>query len=184
MKRSAILGLVLCLGACRDAVKPPPPPDFAEPMKVEGIPNLAKIHDGLYRGGQPKEEGFLWLKENGFRTVINLRQYHGETGTVEKYGMEPVSLPVQASMFGSEPPTEEQIKEFFKIVLDPKRRPVYFHCAHGKDRTGTMAALYRMEVDGWDATKAIEEMQYFGYHDIYKDLINFVRTYKPRGYAK
>ena len=26
-------------------------------------------------------------------------------------------------------------------------------------------------------------MQAFGYHDNYKDLINFVRSYKPRGFA-
>ena len=59
---------------------------------------------------------------------------------------------------------------------------IYFHCAHGKDRTGTMAALYRIEVDGWTADQATQEMQAFGYRDIYKDLIAFVRAYTPRGY--
>ena len=47
-----------------------------------------------------------------------------------------------------------------------------------------MAALYRIEVDGWTPAEAIEEMQHFGYHDNYKDLVAFVRAYVPRGYAK
>ena len=61
---------------------------------------------------------------------------------------ESVEIPIQADVFGSEPPTDEQVREFFTVVLDPARQPVFFHCAHGKDRTGTMAALYRIEVDG------------------------------------
>jgi hypothetical protein len=64
---------------------------------------------------------------------------------------------------------------------DPAAQPVFFHCRHGKDRTGTMAALYRIEVDGWTNEEAIEEMLAFGYHTIYQDLIDYVRAYEPRG---
>ena len=86
--------------------------------------------------------------------------------------------------FGSVPPTDDELKKFFEVVLDPARQPVYVHCAFGKDRTGTMCALYRLEVDGWTADEVLQEMQSFGYHDIYHDLVNFVKAYKPRGFVK
>ena len=43
---------------------------------------------------------------------------------------------------------------------------------------------YRIEVDGWTPAEAVEEMQHFGYHDNYKDMVEFVKKYEPRGYAK
>ncbi len=153
--------------------------------RLEGGPdidNFAKISATLYRGAQPTEAGFRKLKETGVRTVINLRTLHGEEEQVKKAGMEPVEIPLIAGLVGSEPPTEEQVKRFFEVLLDPAKQPVYFHCAQGRDRTGTMAALYRIEVEGWTADEAIEEMQAFGYHDNFKDLIEYVRKYKPRGF--
>jgi protein tyrosine/serine phosphatase len=91
-----------------------------------------------------------------------------------------VAIPLHADVFGSTAPTEEEVALFLKTVRDPSAQPVYFHCAHGKDRTGTMAAVYRMEVDGWSADEAIAEMQSFGYHDIYRDLIAYLRSYRPQ----
>jgi protein tyrosine/serine phosphatase len=57
---------------------------------------------------------------------------------------------------------------------------VFFHCARGADRTGMFGAIYRIEVEGWTNAEAIEEMQAFGYNDFYKDLIGYVRDYRPR----
>jgi tyrosine-protein phosphatase SIW14 len=148
-----------------------------------GLENLALLAPGVYRGAQPSAEGFRTLEEMGVRTVIGFRSHTSTREQVEAAGMVSVELPIQAGLLGSEPPTDDEIATFFRTVLDPVKRPVFFHCAQGKDRTGTMAALYRMEVDGWTNDEAIEEMQAFGYHDIYEDLIAFVRAYKPRGYT-
>jgi len=154
---------------------------FAERIDgVTGLENFARIHEGLYRGAQPTREGLRTLKARGIKTVINLRSNHSNKEDVEACGMTAVQIPLQADIFGSKPPTEEQLRLFFELILDPARQPVFFHCAHGKDRTGTMAALYRIEVEGWAAEDAVEEMQAFGYHDIYQDLISFVRSYKAR----
>ena len=151
---------------------------------VKDVDNLAKISDNLYRGAQPDDDGYKYLRSLGIKTVINLRQHHSERKDVESQGMRYVEIPLQANVFGSEPPTTEQVKQFSGIVLDPANQPVYFHCAQGKDRTGTMAALYRMEVDKWTADEAIEEMRHFGYHDIYKDLMDYVKSYKPQGLSE
>lgn len=151
---------------------------------VPGVANFARITPQVYRGAQPSEEGLRELKRLGIRTVVSLRSWHSAKVRIEAAGLKAVELPLQADVFGSTPPTEEEVARFFGVILDPEAQPVYFHCAHGKDRTGTMAAVYRMEVDGWTSEEAIAEMQLFGYHDIYRDLIDFIRRYTPRGYAR
>jgi tyrosine-protein phosphatase SIW14 len=150
---------------------------------VPGLDNFARVNPNLYRGAQPTVEGFRQLKAMGIKTVIDFRSYHSTKMQVEAAGLTPVEIPLKADL-GSVPPTDEELKRFFEVVLDPARQPVYIHCAFGKDRTGTMAAAYRLEVDGWTSDEALQEMEAFGYHNIYRDLINFVRTYKPHGYAK
>lgn len=67
------------------------------------------------------------------------------------------------------------------LRLDPARRPIYVHCQHGVDRTGTIMAIYRMELEGWSNLEAFAEMDHFGAHRIWMDLRNFVRGYKPLG---
>ena len=178
------LAAAAALAACSPAAVPAPRegPAFAAPAPELGIENAARIADGVYRGAQPDAAGLKALKEKGFRTVVNFRTGHSEKAAAEALGLAVVEIPIEAAM-ESEPPTDEQIRRFFEVVLDPGRRPVFFHCAVGKDRTGTMAALYRIEVDGWANEDAVAEMRHFGYHDWYKDLVAFVRAYRPRGYG-
>lgn len=188
MRRLSSLPLLL-LAACAGTPEVPPAGStgraFASRVPgVDGVPNLAKIAEGVFRGGQPGREGMLALERLGVKTVVNLRSYHSDRDEAADTSLRLVEMPLQADLFGSEPPTEEQLRAFFELLLDPAAQPVFFHCAHGKDRTGTMAALWRIEVDGWTADEAIEEMQAFGYHDFYKDLIDYVRAYRPRGFAR
>lgn len=150
---------------------------------VEGLENFARVNPNLYRGAQPTVDGFKHLKSMGVKTVIGLRSNHSTKKQVEEAGLVSVELPLKADL-ESVPPTDAEIKKFFDVVLDPARQPVYFHCAFGKDRTGTMAAIYRMEMDGWTPDEALQEMNSFGYHTYYKDFAQFVRDYKPRGYGK
>lgn len=170
-------------GARRAA--PAPQRTFAQLIYVPGVDHVARIADGVYRGAQPDGvEGYRALKDQGITTVINLRQFHDSREEAEAAGLAYVSLPVQASVLGSEPPSEAQVRRFFEIVNDPAQRPVYFHCMTGKDRTGTLCALYRMEQDGWSNEDAEAELHAFGYHTVYDDLVEFVREYQPRGYGQ
>jgi tyrosine-protein phosphatase SIW14 len=150
---------------------------------VPGLDNFARVNANLYRGAQPTEEGFKQLKAMGVKTVIDFRSYHSTKKQVEEAGLWAIEIPLKADL-GSTPPDDEALKKFFEVILDPARQPVYIHCAFGKDRTGTMAAVYRLEVDGWTPEEALQEMEAFGYHNIYRDLINFVKEYKPRGFVK
>lgn len=188
MSQLAVVLLPLWCTSCSSESTPAAPTQtstgraFAELLPDgKGLAKVAKIRPGLYRGSQPTAEGYKTLKEMGFKTVICLRRFNSGEKEVEAAGMEYVAIPIHADV-GSTPPSDEQVKLFFDTVLDPARQPVYFHCKHGVDRTGTMAAIYRLERDGWNAKEAVEELQAFGYHDIFKDLIAFVRAYEPRGF--
>lgn len=187
--RAALLLAValLVVPGCGDEVKPTATatqrPIAQRLPGIAGVDNFARVNASLYRGAQPTEEGLRQLKAMGVKTIIDFRSYHSTHKQVVRAGMNPVEIPLQADL-GSVPPDDAAIRKFFEVVLDPAQQPVYIHCAFGKDRTGTMAALYRLEVDGWTPEEALQEMQSFGYHNIYLDLIHFVKGYKPRSYAK
>src|SRR5690349_18137904 len=153
MRRSLALLLLVSLPGCgsdRDEKKATATTSqkaFAQRIVgVAGLENFARVNPALYRGAQPTEEGFRQLKAMGVKTVIDFRSYHSTKKQVEAAGLTALELPLKAD-FGSVPPNEEELKTFFKAVLDPACQPVYIHCAFGKDRTGTMAAVYRLEVD-------------------------------------
>ena len=67
--------------------------------------------------------------------------------------------------------------KFLKTVTDENVQPVFVHCKHGADRTGTMVAIYRIVVEGWSKEDAIKEMRQggFGYHEVWKMLPEFIR---------
>ncbi len=152
-------------------------------QRLQGLGNFAQIEPFLYRGAQPDAAGLRELEERGIKTIVSLRHRESVREDIVSAGMNLVEIPIRADVFGSEPPTDEEIRRFFETVLDPAMQPVFFHCAHGQDRTGTMAALWRIERNGWTPEEAIEEMHAFGYHDYFDDLIEFVRAYRPRGFA-
>lgn len=48
---------------------------WAMPLTLEGVPNLHRLTDYLYRSEQPTAVGFRNLEKLGIRTVINLRYF-------------------------------------------------------------------------------------------------------------
>jgi protein tyrosine/serine phosphatase len=50
------------------------------------------------------------------------------------------------------------------------------HCKHGSDRTGLMAAMYRVVVQGWSKEQALKEMTEGGFGDSqhFHDSVRYV----------
>lgn len=77
------------------------------------------------------------------------------------------------------------IEEFLKVMDDPASYPVLIHCKAGLHRTGVMAAVYRMEYDGWSREDALRELKAHGFGHFTANTANgyieqYVLNYKPR----
>lgn len=148
------------------------PETWAQPVKLEGVPNLYRISGELYRGDQPSSQGMQNLKKLGLKTIINLRSFHSDRGEIGDTGLAYEHIYMKAWH-----PEEKEAVRFLKIVTDPKRSPVLVHCQHGADRTGTMIAVYRIAVQGWSKAEAIREMTQggFGFHRTWKNLPKWIQ---------
>lgn len=147
------------------------PMDWAQPLKVEGVPNLHKITDGLYRSAQPTAKGMENLKGMGIKTVLNLRSFHSDRDEIGDTDINQKRI----SMTAWSPEPDEAVR-FLKIVTDPTNAPVLFHCQHGADRTGAMCAVYRVAIQGWTKESAIREMTQggYGFHTLWINLPKWI----------
>lgn len=146
-------------------------PDWAKPVEKTGCPNLHKVSDTLYRGAQPTKDGMRNLERMGIKTVINLRSFHTDADELTGTKLRGEHLWVKAWH-----PEDKEVVAFLKIVTDTNATPVFVHCQHGADRTGTMCAIYRIAIQGWTKEQAVEEMTKggFGYHTVWKNLIQYL----------
>ncbi len=148
------------------------------PERMFGLPGLThvgRVASGIYRGAMPRPEGYATLAKMGVRSVINLRSRNEEKEQVEVHGMRSFGVPM--STFGDVNP--EMVRKAVALMADPANQPVFVHCRQGRDRTGVVVAVYRMEIDGWSPKEAEEEMQAYGFHDVWFRMKSFVRGYRP-----
>jgi catechol 2,3-dioxygenase-like lactoylglutathione lyase family enzyme/protein tyrosine phosphatase (PTP) superfamily phosphohydrolase (DUF442 family) len=145
---------------------------LARPIALDGVPNLYRVSDELYRGGQPTAEGMRNLQGLGIKTIVNLRSFHSDRDEIGNTG-----LAYEHIYMKTWHPERKEAVRFLQIVSDPARTPVLVHCWHGADRTGTMCALYRIAVQGWTKEHALWELtnERFGFHHIYRNLLGWIR---------
>jgi protein tyrosine/serine phosphatase len=128
----------------------------------------------LWRGERPTKEDARWLLEQRVGTVVSLQledqrafekvalssDYSHSVTYYRVSGFSPVQLLSPAHL-------DEHLALFIAIVkASPK--PVYVHCRAGVDRTGILAAAYRVLVDGAARSEAVAEMG--RYHSPWQDL--------------
>jgi protein tyrosine/serine phosphatase len=126
------------------------------------LPNFAKVSEKLYRGAQPTREGFRRLKELGVTTVINLRD-EDDLAVAEKEAVKSAGLRYyNVGLPGLSGPSDEQVARVMTVIDAPESGPVFIHCRRGADRTGTIAAVYRLSHEGWTAERALAEAKRYG----------------------
>jgi len=145
----------------------------ATALNLPGLPNAFKVTDNLYRGAQPTAEGFKELKKLGVKTVLCLRAFHTDSELIAGTGLKYEEIPIKtwhAEM--------EDVVRFLQVATDTNNLPLFVHCQHGADRTGTMVAVYRMAVCGWKKDDAVDEMVTggFGFHKAWENLITFLKN--------
>ncbi|HWT03997.1 MAG TPA: tyrosine-protein phosphatase [Pyrinomonadaceae bacterium] len=126
------------------------------------LPNFHQVNGRLYRGGQPREGGFTELAARGVNTVINLRdddeREAAEEGEARAAGLRYFNVPF--GRLGR--PEDEQIERVLALIDAPENGVVFVHCAKGRDRTGTVVAVYRITRDRWTGERAKEEAEHYG----------------------
>ncbi|MCX6763466.1 MAG: tyrosine-protein phosphatase [Candidatus Moranbacteria bacterium] len=161
--------------------------------KDNGFDNFAIPVPGiLSRSGQPSLEDFKWLKQNGWKSVVDFRE-DGEKSNqyaldsklpgFNDLGLNFLSLPVKDGTA----PSIEQADQFLKFVTDPKNQPAHVHCAAGTGRTGVAVALYRYSVQGWPMDKAIaeKEIKFGSGNKVQRSwLLKWAENNSPGSYAK
>ncbi len=160
--------LVLLLAGC------------AAPPLTHGIPNLAVVEPGVYRGGQPTAAGWDWLRLQGVTMDVKLNTW-AEAPEPKTFNapapiwidFEPITLEEQ--MFGV---NEYTIESAVQTIVDWRSRGVFVHCEHGQDRTGLVIAAYRLS-EGWSKAAAEKEMLAHGFHKELPGLWRFWKHTKP-----
>jgi protein tyrosine phosphatase (PTP) superfamily phosphohydrolase (DUF442 family) len=139
--------------------------------QVKGVNNFGRVTDLYFRGGEVTSEGVRKLHDMGVRTIIDLTGDREEEAAARRLGMKFYSFP----MDGGERPDDAKVDAILKIITEAEE-PVYAHCKGGRHRAGTIAALYRIRVQGWTPEKAWKEQQSYGFGSVkdHKQLYAYV----------
>lgn len=141
------------------------------------IDNFHKITERIYRGSQPQESDVKWLAEQGFRTIISIdddrRTIEKEKQWAARYGLRMISIPLS----GFDTPRDPDVNRVLDLLEDENLGPVFLHCHYGRDRTGVVSGLYRVEVQGWSARDAYDEMLSRGFR---RFLVRLDRYFRQR----
>jgi tyrosine-protein phosphatase SIW14 len=155
----------------------------SEKLSLPGLPNSGKVTENLFRGAQPRKEGYPQLKNLGINIVVDLHNsgagMEAEKQIVESLGMRYVSMP--ASVING--PTDEQIAQFLKIVTSNPNDKIFVHCNLGADRTGVAIATFRMTQQRWSMDEAYNEMHQFHFHTFLISMSHYVKRF-PQNFAE
>jgi hypothetical protein len=143
-------------GACRD--------NLDSPMR-----NFCVVTPGaLWRGEAPTRSDARWLVDHGVRTVVSLQldvrpsfeSVHPRPGVVRSVTYFRVR-DFGATQVLTHRHLDDHVAEVLAIIQQAPK-PVLISCRAGVDRTGIIAAAYRVLVDGMSREDAIKEMA--GFH--------------------
>jgi protein tyrosine phosphatase (PTP) superfamily phosphohydrolase (DUF442 family) len=136
-------------------------PKLLQPAATE-IANLHLVAPGIIRG---------------IKTIINLRNeeviVNREAADAQNLGLNFINIPMD--VFAA--PSVVAIKTFIEIIEDRRNLPVFIHCQHGLERTGTMIGLYRIHQEGWSGGQAYDEMLKHGFRPAFFNLSLTVMDY-------
>lgn len=115
--------------------------------------NLHQITRNFYRSEQATKIGMVYLKEQGFKTIINLREKQKDVKLAGDLDFTFIHYPIVTWRLD-----ETDILNVMGIVKSAKGK-VLIHCKHGSDRTGCMVAAYRIIFENWSKEKALQELR-------------------------
>lgn len=145
------------------------------------IQRFRKVDTNIYRGSAPTAKDVEYLKNQfGIKKIISLDKAAGDA--IDKACQ---LLKIQHIKIYIE--TKKDIAKLLKYNLKHllvNGGPTYFHCHYGKDRTGLLAAMYKVKYMGMSSEKAIAEAKSLGFglgvpHNITNLYEHIIRASKP-----
>ncbi|MEG2030284.1 MAG: dual specificity protein phosphatase family protein [Janthinobacterium sp.] len=170
-----LLLLFLALAAGSAGAQAPGAPErnaeWATPLPH--VSNLHQVTPVLYRSAKLDSADVAQLQTLGVKTVISLRSFHSDTQVLDGSGIRAVRIPINTWAIRD----KHVIATMRSIRAAEQQGPVLLHCLHGADRTGMMAAMYRMLYQGWPREKAIDELKNggYGYHAVWKNIESYLK---------
>ena len=127
-------------------------------QNVPGISNFARLETTIACAGVTSASAVPDIKRLGYKSIINLREsseagadVDGEEAAARSVGLNFVHLP-----FNIASPDPKLVDNFIAAVTNPANQPAFVHCAAG-GRAASLWMIKRVEVDGWDQQKAMDE---------------------------
>jgi protein tyrosine/serine phosphatase len=145
------------------------PPEWAQPLEVQY--NLYQMSPTLFRSALPDRGAVPLLEKLKVGTVINFLP-EPDSSWLAASGITQVQLPYRTNHVDD----ADVLAALRAIQTAQSNGPVLMHCKHGSDRTGLMAAMYRVVVQGWSKEDALNEMTQGGFGDSthFKDGIRYM----------
>ena len=128
-----------------------------------GITNFTRVDAVVACGGATETSALPALKNDGFKSVVNLRLANEPGANIEQnqaqaktVGLNYFHLP-----FSGASPDPAVVDRFLSVVSDKANQPVYIHCGSA-NRVGAVWLVKRVVQDGWPVDKATTEAKAIG----------------------
>ena len=123
--------------------------------------NFAEIAPGVFRSNHPTHLRLQDGANRGFKTILNLRgatkhaPYRFEVESCEQLGLRLVDIPLSAR---TAPPKDRLLERV--DLLPTLEKPFLMHCKSGADRTGLVAAVYLLTIEGRPVEEAKKQLSF------------------------
>lgn len=149
------------------------------------IEKFFRVDERVATGAQPTPAQLGVLKDEGFRTVINLREpaefdAAAEEATAKDLGLKYVVIPVNSA-----DPKPAEADAFLASLDDTAIYPVFIHCGTG-NRVGAFWMIRRVLVDRWTLECAENEARQIGLKSSNLRLfaVEYIAAHEKKGAEK